>query len=94
MIFAPLQLNRARVIARARCGIMGMEAQMGIDWITPNEAAELSGYHPEHLRELIREKKISAIKKGYAWWVDQKSLGAYLKAAKKSRDGRRGPKST
>jgi len=62
------------------------------DWITTAEAAELSGYHPDHLRELIRDGQIAAVKKGNAWWVDSKSLLTYLKAAQKSEDKRRGPK--
>jgi excisionase family DNA binding protein len=62
------------------------------DWITTQEAAELSGYHPERLRELIREGKIVAAKKGNAWWVDRKSVSAYLRKAKKL-GGKRGPKS-
>lgn len=64
---------------------------MAIVWITTIEAAELSGYHPERIRELIRESKIAASKKGNAWWVDSNSLNAYLRAAAKSKDKRRRP---
>lgn len=62
------------------------------DWITTTEAAELSGYHPVYLRELIRKGEIAALKKGNAWWVDHKALLLYLKAATKSEDRRKGPK--
>ncbi len=62
------------------------------DWITPQEASELSGYNTEYVRWLIREGKIAAVKKGYAWWVDRKSFLAYFKAAEKSEDKRHGPK--
>lgn len=62
------------------------------DWISVEEAAELSGYNAEHIRRLIRGKQISAQKKGGQWWVDQKSLLAYLKESKQSEDNRRGPK--
>ena len=65
---------------------------MTIEWITTTEAAKLSGYHPEHIRELIREGKIAAVKKGNAWWVDRKALFAYLKEAEKLSDKRHGPK--
>ncbi len=41
------------------------------DWLTTQEAAELAGYHPEHLRELIREQKIKARKWGNAWMVSR-----------------------
>ena len=36
-------------------------------WLTVNEAAELSGYHPEHIRRLIREGKIEAKKFSIVW---------------------------
>ncbi len=62
------------------------------DWITTTEAAELSGYHPDHLRELIRAGKIYAEKKGNAWWVDRKSLLDYIRNIKKLGE-KRGPKS-
>jgi excisionase family DNA binding protein len=65
---------------------------MAIEWVTTLEAAELSGYHPERIRELIRDRRIVAIKKGNAWWVDRASLVAYVKAAKQMGDRRHGPK--
>ena len=73
-------------------GLSEYNERMATDWITITEAVELSGYHPDHLRELIREGKIAATKKGNSWWVDKQALLAYLKAAKKSADKRRGPK--
>ncbi len=66
---------------------------MATDWITTTEAAELSGYHSEHLRELIREGKIKAQKFGIVWQISRKSLLAYVKAAEKSVDKRRGARS-
>jgi hypothetical protein len=62
------------------------------DWISVEEAQQLSGYHPEHIRRLIREEKVHAEKKGGQWWVDRKSFIAYLDEAKSSEDQRRGPK--
>ena len=56
---------------------------MAETWITTKEAAELSGYHPDHLRVLIREGKIRARKFGIVWQVDRASLLAYVKAAEK-----------
>jgi hypothetical protein len=64
-----------------------------LQWISVEEAAELSGYNAEHVRRLIRSKLIVAQKKGAMWWVDQLSLMAYCNAAAKSSDRRRGPKS-
>ena len=40
------------------------------EWITTEEAAELSGYHPEYVRRLARRGKIGAEKKGRDWWID------------------------
>jgi excisionase family DNA binding protein len=36
----------------------------GEEWLTVTQAAEISGYHPERIRELIREGKINAHKFG------------------------------
>ena len=62
------------------------------DWITTREATELSGYHPDHLRRLIREGSIAAHKFGIVWQVSRQSLLDYLKEARDSTDKRRGPK--
>lgn len=61
------------------------------DWITTAEAAELSGYHPEHLRVLVREGKVKAQKFGIVWQVDRRSLMAYMREAEKM-GKKRGPK--
>ena len=62
------------------------------DWITTEEAAQISGYHLEYIRRIIRGKRIRAEKKGGQFWVDRQSLLEYLEAAKESRDKRQGPK--
>ena len=62
------------------------------DWITTTEAAELSGYHPDHIRRLIRAGEVKAQKFGEVWQVDHGSLIAYIRAAEKSGDKRRGAK--
>lgn len=62
------------------------------EWITVSEAAELSGYHPEHIRRLIREGKIGARKFGPLWQVSWLSLMEYRIIAENSGDKRRGPK--
>jgi hypothetical protein len=60
------------------------------DWITTDEASEISGYHIVYLRELIRQAKIKAQKKGGAYWVDRLSLLEYMKEAQQSGDKRHG----
>lgn len=62
------------------------------DWITTQEAAQLSGYHPDHLRRLIRGGLVKARKFGIVWQVERKSLIAYMRAAEQSEDKRRGAK--
>lgn len=62
------------------------------DWITTDEAVELSGYNIQYVRELVRDKKIKAQKKGGSYWVDKQSLLDYIAVAKESQDNRRGAK--
>jgi len=62
------------------------------EWLSVNEAADKSGYHPEYLRFLIREGRIEATKKGTMWWVDPGSLDAYLKDAQETGDARYTPR--
>jgi len=62
------------------------------DWLTVAQAAELSGYHPIYLTELVRAGKIDGRKFGPVWQVSKSALLAYIREAKKSKDRRRGPK--
>ncbi len=52
---------------------------MADDWITTVEAAEISEYHQEHIRRLIRAKAIKARKFLTVWQVDRASLLGYLR---------------
>lgn len=52
------------------------------EWITVDEAADQSGYNPQHIRRLARAGKIGAEKKGRDWWIDRDKLRAYLEAVK------------
>jgi excisionase family DNA binding protein len=61
------------------------------EWITTPEAARLSGYHVNYLRQIIRQGKIKAEKKGRDWWVNQDSLMEYLNEAQTIQDKRHGP---
>jgi excisionase family DNA binding protein len=58
-----------------------------IEFISVTEAAKLSGYHPEHIRRLIREGKIDAQKFSIVWMVDKESLMEYVKSQKKKDTG-------
>jgi excisionase family DNA binding protein len=64
----------------------------GDDWITTQEAAQLSGYHPEHLRRLIKRGDIVARKVSIIWLISRRSLLEFVAQAEQSGDKRRGPK--
>lgn len=49
------------------------------DWLTVQEATKLSGYNADHLRELIRDGKITARKFSIVWMVSRTSLLEYVK---------------
>lgn len=69
-----------------------MTTLYGDEWITVQDAAKLSGYHAEYVRLLVREGKLNAHKFGPLWAISKYSLLAYLESARKSDDGRSGPK--
>ena len=54
-------------------------------WITTREAAQIAGYHPERIRELLREGKVRARKFGLVWQVHRLSLLGYRRRAKRGR---------
>ncbi len=58
------------------------------EWLTVSQAAKLSGYNADHLRELIREGKIKAHKFSIVWMVDRDSLLAYKTKAQASGEKR------
>jgi excisionase family DNA binding protein len=66
---------------------------MADKWLTVTEAAQISGYHPYYLRDLVRKGKIKAKRFGPLWQVSQQSLQKYLQSAEHSDDHRRGPRS-
>ncbi len=63
------------------------------EWITPQEASSLTGYHAEYIRELARRGKVKSQKYSTVWQVDKNSLLAYVKAAEK-RGAKSGPKTS
>ena len=62
------------------------------EWLTTEQAAELSGYHVNYLRKLIRRGDIRARKLSFLWLVHRQSLLDYMAQAEQSDDKRRGPK--
>jgi hypothetical protein len=53
------------------------------EWLTVNEAADISGYHPDYIRQLIRKGKVNAKKFSIVWMVDKDSLLTYVKDKEK-----------
>ena len=66
---------------------------MSNKWLSVDEAAKLSGYHPEYIRRLIREGEIEAKKFSIVWQVKRTSLIEYIEDAKGKDDKRFNPKS-
>ena len=62
------------------------------EWLTTEQAAELSGYHPDHIRRLVRGEQITAKKWGQAWMISRDSLTYYLEQSALKGE-KRGPKS-
>jgi len=66
-------------------------AFMQDEWLKTSEAAEISGYHPNHIRRLIRAGEIMARKWGSALMISRQSLMDYLGKAE-GLGAKRGPK--
>jgi hypothetical protein len=60
-------------------------------WLKTTEAAEISGYHPNHIRRLIRAGNIVAQKWGSALMISQQSLLEYVQKAE-AQGEKRGPR--
>lgn len=61
------------------------------DWISAEEAQELSGYHIETIYQHCRQGLFQAQKRG-SWWIDKRAFQAFLEERGKETDGRYGPK--
>ena len=66
---------------------------MADEWLSVNDAAKLSGYHPEYIRQLIRAGEIEARKFSIVWQVSRESLLTYIENARSQDDKRFSPKS-
>lgn len=63
---------------------------MDNQWITTKDAAKLSGYHVNYIRQLAKGNKIKFQKFGTTLQIDKQSLLDYIEAANLSDDKRRG----
>ena len=64
---------------------------MASDWLSISEAVDLSGYHPDHLRELARDGRVEGKKIVTVWQISRKSLVDYLRRSADLGE-KRGPK--
>jgi excisionase family DNA binding protein len=48
-----------------------------VEYVSVDEASEITGYAPAYIRRLLRQGKIRAAKKGTMWWIELESLKAY-----------------
>ena len=62
------------------------------EWITTEEAADLSGYSLQYVQRLARQGHIGAQKKSRTWWVDRDVLASYVRAMTAREDKRAGPR--
>jgi len=68
-----------------------LEVVIRDDWITTAEAAQISGYHVDHFRRLMRARKLKARKWMRDWQVSRQSISDYLDQMEKHGE-KRGPK--
>ncbi|MFZ5904468.1 MAG: helix-turn-helix domain-containing protein [Chloroflexota bacterium] len=61
------------------------------EWLTTFEAARVSGYNPDYVRQLIRSQKVQGRKWGLSWQVSRRSLEEYVQKVEKLGE-RRGAK--
>jgi excisionase family DNA binding protein len=71
--------------------MLGYNVGMTDEWLTTQQAAQLTGYHRDHIRRLILAGKVKAQKWGRDWQVDRADLLAYVRKAEKL-GAKRGPK--
>jgi excisionase family DNA binding protein len=64
---------------------------MPTDWITTQEAAALTGFHPDYVRKLMQAGKIKGQKWGRDWQVSKASLLDYVRKMNQLGE-KRGPK--
>jgi len=49
------------------------------DYVTSEDAADISGYHVNYIRRLLRQGKLKGRKFGNVWFIVRESLQEYLR---------------
>ena len=64
-----------------------MEQPMNInDFVTAEQAADISGYDEDYVRSLARQGKIQGQKFGKQWMISRNSLETYIKQQKAKKE--------
>jgi hypothetical protein len=93
MLKSYLQIIQECGILVVGCNTPGEEGQMMNSLgLTVNEASQESGYHPEHIRRLLRSKAIRGRKVGLMYFINSESLRRYVRKARSANDRRFGPR--
>ncbi len=71
----------------ASCYNVGMADK----WLTTKQASELTGYHIDHVRRLIKTGKVKSRKVMRDWQISQSDLLVYVRKTEKL-GAKRGPK--
>ena len=54
-----------------------MSQETSTEWIATAEAAQLTGYSPNYVRQLVRQSSVRARKWSRVWMIDKQALLAY-----------------
>lgn len=49
----------------------------GMEYVSTQEASDLTGYSIQYLQRLLRQRRIKAVKKGGMYWINLDSLMEY-----------------
>ena len=54
-----------------------MAQETSTEWVTTDEAAQLTGYSPHYVRRLVRQSRVRAKKWSRVWMIDKQALLDY-----------------
>lgn len=58
-------------------------AELESKLISVQQASDLSGFQPSHVRNLLVTKRMLGIKLGRDWWTTQEAVEAYLQTERR-----------
>jgi excisionase family DNA binding protein len=63
-----------------------------LNWLTIEQAAAVSGYHPNYIRRLAKRGVFIGVKVGQLWLIEPERLRAYVAQMERDGDPRTGPR--